>query len=426
MRMNDRNSNWKQYGRYFAGVALFLLIIASALTSLAAAKPDATNPNPANAPKPVATSVAPAQTANAVPVAPSAPPPDAQENSRVLIRDIASIEGIRNNPLIGYGIVIGLKGTGDRQQTVFTTQTLANVLQRLGLQIPAAAIQVRNVASVIVTAELPAFARPGTTVDVTVSSVGDAKSLEGGILLLTALHGVDGQVYGQAQGPLTLGGYSAGSNGNLKEVNHSTVGRVPEGGIVEKDASVDINRFSTLSFILRNPDFTAARDVAAVINADLKKSAAVALDSRRIDVSVAQSGVSSVPDLISEVQNLSINFHPPAKVIINERTGTIVMGGDVKLSPVAVIHGDLTVEVITKFAVSQPGPFSRTGDTKVIKDTDVTASEAPAKNIQLREGADVEELINGLHTMGATAHDVVAILQAIKSAGGLQAELEIQ
>lgn len=358
--------------------------------------------------------------------APNATRTDAEQNSRVLIRDIAMIEGVRDNPLVGYGIVIGLKGTGDRQQTVFTTQTLANVLQRLGLQIPAASIQVRNVASVIVTAELPPFARPGTTLDVTVSSVGDAKSLEGGVLLLTALHSTDGQVYAQAQGPVTLGGYSAGSNGSLKEVNHSTVARVPEGGIVEKDASVDLSRFTTLSFILRNPDFTASRDVAAVINTEFKKQIAVALDSRRIDVNVAQSGVSSVPALISEVQNLAISFHPPAMVIVNERTGTIVMGGDVKLSPVSVIHGDLTVEVTTKFAVSQPAPFSKTGDTKVIKDTDVTAEEAPAKTIQLNEGANVEELINGLHAMGATAHDVVAILQAIKSAGGLQAELEIQ
>jgi flagellar P-ring protein FlgI len=351
---------------------------------------------------------------------------DSQQNSRVLIRDIANIEGVRSNPLVGYGIVIGLKGTGDRQQTVFTTQTLANVLQRLGLQIPAGSIQVRNVASVIVTASLPAFARPGTALDVTVSSVGDAKSLEGGVLLLTALHSDDGQVYAQAQGPLTLGGYSAGSNGNTKQVNHPTVARVPEGGIVERDASVDLSRFTTLSFILRNPDFTAAHDVAAAINSEFKKPVAVALDSRRIDVNVAQSGITSVPTLISEVQNLAISFHPPAKVIVNERTGTIVMGGDVKLSPVAVIHGDLTVEVINKFSVSQPSPFSKMGDTKVIRDTDVTAEEPPAKTIQLSEGANVEELINGLHAMGATASDVVAILQAIKSDGGLQAELEIQ
>lgn len=349
----------------------------------------------------------------------------AEADRQVLVRDIATIEGIRENPLVGYGIVIGLRGTGDRQQTVFTTQTLANVLQRLGVQIPASSVQVRNVAAVIVTAMLPSFARPGTTLDVTVSSVGDAKSLEGGVLLLTALHGADGQVYAGAQGPLTLGGYSAGSSGNSKQVNHATVGRVPEGGIVERDSSIDLSHLATLSFILRDPSFAATRDVAAAINKEFGKTVASAQDSRRIDVSVAQSGDVSVPSLISKIQNLAISFHPVAKVVMNERTGTIVMGGDVKLAPVSVLHGDLTVEVTTKFAVSQPQPFSKNGDTKVIRDTDVTAQEEPARSIRLSEGANVEELINGLHSMGATAHDIVAILQAIKAAGGLQAELEV-
>lgn len=349
----------------------------------------------------------------------------AEADRQVLVRDIATIEGIRENPLVGYGIVIGLRGTGDRQQTVFTTQTLANVLQRLGVQIPASSVQVRNVAAVIVTAMLPSFARPGTTLDVTVSSVGDAKSLEGGVLLLTALHGADGQVYAGAQGPLTLGGYSAGSSGNSKQVNHATVGRVPEGGIVERDSSIDLSHLATLSFILRDPSFAATRDVAAAINKEFGKTVASAQDSRRIDVSVAQSGDGSVPSLISKIQNLAISFHPVAKVVMNERTGTIVMGGDVKLAPVSVLHGDLTVEVTTKFAVSQPQPFSKNGDTKVIRDTDVTAQEEPARSIRLSEGANVEELINGLHSMGATAHDIVAILQAIKAAGGLQAELEV-
>ena len=345
--------------------------------------------------------------------------------NQVLIRDIATIAGVRENPLVGYGIVIGLKGTGDRQQTIFTTQTLANVLQRLGVQIPASSVQVRNVASVIVTAALPAFAKPGTTLDVTVSSVGDAKSIEGGVLLLTSLHGADGQVYAEAQGPVTLGGYSAGGGANSKLVNHPTVGRVPEGGIVERDTSVDLNHLTTLSFMLREPDFTAAQQIESVINGEFGKPIASAKDSRRIDVNVAQAGAASVPTLISKVQNLAISFHPAAKVIINERTGTIVMGGDVKLSPVSVLHGDLTVEVTTKFAVSQPEPFSKNGQTRVIPDTDIRAQEGPAKSISLNEGASVEVLINGLHSIGATAHDIVAIIQAIKAAGGLQAELEI-
>jgi len=351
--------------------------------------------------------------------------PAVTENGRhVLIRDITTIAGIRENPLIGYGVVVGLRRTGDSQQTLFTTQTLANVLQRLGLQIPAATVQTRNIAAAMVTASLPPFAQPGTTFDVTVSSAGDAKSLEGGILLLTALHAADGSVYAEAQGPLTLGGYTAGSSFNVKEVNHATVGRVPSGGTVERYVSVDLSHLTTLSLILREPDFSAAREVATAINHDLGKDVATFTDSRRIDINVPESGVASVPMLIARVQNLGISIHPPAKVVLNERTGTIVMGGDVTLSPVSVLHGSLTVEVSTTFAVSQPAPLS-TGKTVVVPQTDVEAKDAPVRSIQLGAGASVEELINGLHAMGATARDIVAILQAIKAAGGLQAELEI-
>jgi flagellar P-ring protein FlgI len=285
-------------------------------------------------------------------------------------------------------------------------------------------VQVRNIAAVMVTASLPPFAQAGTTIDVTVSSAGDAKSLEGGVLLLTALHAADGSVYAEAQGPLTLGGYTAGSAANVKQVNHATVGRISGGGVVERDVSVDLSRLTTLSLVLREPDFTAARDVTAAINKDFDKPVASFVDGRRIDLSVPASGIASVPLLITRVQNLAVSVHPPAKVVMNERTGTIVMGGDVKLSPVSVMHGDLTVEVSTTFTVSQPEPFSK-GKTEVVPQTDVQAKDAPARSIQLSAGASVEELINGLHTMGATAHDIVAILQAIKAAGGLQAELEI-
>ena len=358
-------------------------------------------------------------------VAPAVPGTATDDPSKqVLIRDITTIAGVRENPLIGYGVVVGLRRTGDSQQTLFTTQTLANVLQRLGLQIPAAQVQTRNIAAAMVTASLPPFAEPGTTIDVTVSSAGDAKSLEGGVLLLTALHAADGNVYAEAQGPLTLGGYTAGSSLNAKEVNHATVGRVPSGGTVERYVSVDLSHLTTLSLVLREPDFSAAREVTAAINHDLGKDAATFVDSRRIDVSVPQSGMASVPLLIARVQNLAISIHPPAKVVLNERTGTIVMGGDVKLSPVSVLHGGLTVEVSTELIVSQPAPLSN-GKTVVVPQTDVEAKEQPVHSIQLGAGASVEELISGLHAMGATARDIVAILQAIKAAGGLQAELEI-
>jgi flagellar P-ring protein precursor FlgI len=348
-----------------------------------------------------------------------------EENRRVLLRDITSIEGIRENPLIGYSVVVGLNRTGDSQQTQFTTQTLANVLQRLGVQVPASTIQVRDVASVMVTASLPPFARAGTPLDVTVSSIGDAKSLEGGILLLTSLHAANGQVYAEAQGALTLGGYTAGGGGNSKVVNHATVGRVPGGGIVERDSSIDLKHLKILSLSLREPDFTSARDVANAINHEFGKELASAQDSRHVDVNIEQSGVASVPTLIAQVQNLTVSIRPPAKVVMNERTGTIVMGGDVKLSPVSVLHGDLTVEVTTNFEVSQALPDAPGGKTLVIPETEIRARDKPARSFQLKEGANVEELINGLHAMGATARDIVAILQAIKAAGGLQAELEV-
>jgi len=343
---------------------------------------------------------------------------------KVLLRDITQIAGVRENQLVGYGLVIGLARTGDTQQTFFTVQTLANSLIRMGVQIAPSIVVVKNVAAVFVTANLPAFSRPGMKVDVTVSSVGDAKSIVGGVLLLTALRAANGQIYAEAQGPIVIGGYSEGAGGNLRAVNHPTVGRIADGAIVEREVSVDLSRFRTLSLLLLNPDFTAARDIADVINQEFGKPIAAAIDSERIDVDVPASGAPSVPILISRVQNLSINARSPAKVVVNERTGTIVMGGDVRLSPVSVIHGSLTIDVQSVNLVSQPPPFSN-GQTKTVTETQLSVNEAPAQSIELQEGANVEELIKGLHAIGATAHDIIAILQAIKAAGGLQADLEV-
>jgi flagellar P-ring protein precursor FlgI len=343
---------------------------------------------------------------------------------KVLLRDVTQIEGVRDNELVGYGLVAGLNRTGDTQQTYFTVQTLANALTRMGVQIAPGVVVVKNVAAVFVTAKLPPFARPGMKIDVTVSSVGDAKSITGGVLLLTALRASNGFVYAEAQGPLVIGGYTEGLSGNVRSVNHPTVGRISDGGIVEREAAVDLSRFHIISLLLLNSDFTAARDVADVINKEFGKTIATALDSNRIDVNVADSGEPSVPILISRVQNLSINVHSPAKVIVNERTGTIVMGGDVRLSPVSVIHGSLTIDVQTALIVSQPPPFSG-GETKTVTETRLSVNDAPAQSIQLQEGANVDELIKGLHAIGATSHDIIAILQAIKAAGGLQADLEV-
>lgn len=353
-----------------------------------------------------------------------------ESDRKVLIRDVTQIQGVRDNQLVGYGLVAGLKNSGDTQQTFFTVQTLANSLQRMGVQISPGVVVVKNVAAVFVTATLPAFARPGMKVDVTVSSVGDAKSLQGGVLLMTALRAPNGEIYAEAQGPLVIGGYNEGVSGNSRTVNHLTVGRIAEGGEVERDAAVDLSRFTTVSLLLLNSDFTAARDIADAVNKEFGKPISKALDSRRIDIDVAASGAVSVPILISRVQNLSISFHSPAKVVVNERTGTIVMGGNVRLSPVSVIHGSLSIDIqTTHVIVQQPPTFTgkteMPGKPEVVDETRTTVNDAPAQSIQLQEGANVDELIKGLHAIGATSHDIISILQAIKAAGGLQADLEV-
>ena len=343
---------------------------------------------------------------------------------KALIRDVTSIEGVRDNPVLGYGMVVGLKGTGDRQQTIFSTQTLANILQHMGVQIPAATIQVHNVAAVFVTATLPPFATPGTHIDVTVASVGDARSLEGGMLLLTPLYGADGKTYAAAQGALVLGGYTAGAGGNSKQVNHPTTGRIPSGGIVERDSSLDLRTLPQLSLMLNEPNFTTAEEMAAVINGEFGKPIASVVDSRRVDLDSKAGEPGGVPSLLARVENLTIEVHRRAKVVVNERTGTVVMGRDVRLGAVSILHGNFSIEVATEFAVSQPNPLSR-GKTEVVPEQSVKAQEAPAQRVELTEGASVEQLVSGLQRIGATARDVIAILQAIKAAGALQADLEV-
>ena len=350
--------------------------------------------------------------------------PSAAKIREARVRDITEIQGVRENQLIGYGLVVGLQGTGDRQQTYFTVQTLANMLQRMGVQIPTSSVVVKNVAAVMVTAQLPAFAEPGMKMDITVSSVGDAKSIEGGVLLLTALHGADGQVYAEAQGPLTTGGYSEEMSGNLRAVNYPTVGLIANGAIIERPAALDLHGLHKISFLLRNADFTAARDIADAINRDFGAPLANVVDSRQVDVDAIASGMSSIPRLISRIQNLSVAVQAPARVVVNERTGTIVLGGDVLLSPVSVLHGGLQIQVDTVLTATEAAPASNAAPV-VVSNTQVNVQDKQAQSIHLGNGADVEELVKGLHTIGSTAHDIVSILEAIKSAGGLQADLEV-
>ena len=347
---------------------------------------------------------------------------------KVLIRDVATVEGIRDNSLIGYGLVVGLRGTGDKQQTYFTVQTLASILARMGVQIPSSVlqstVQVKNVAAVFVTATLPPFTPPGMHLDVTVSSVGDARSLEGGLLLLTPLYAADGQVYAAAQGPVVVGGYLAGSGTNSKQVNHPTVGRVPSGGMSERDSSLDLAKLPYLALVLNDADFATAEQIAAVINREVSGPVATAMDSRRVKIEVTASAPMPVPALLARIENLEIAVRRRAKVVVNERTGTVVLGKDVRLGAVSILHGNFSIEVTTGLQVSQPNPLAN-GQTAVVPQTKVSTQEAAARNVELGEGASVEQLVTRLQAIGATARDVVSILQAIKAAGALEAELEV-
>lgn len=360
----------------------------------------------------------------------SAPRPCAAvENDlhKVLIRDVTTVEGVRENSLVGYGLVVGLRGTGDKQQTFFTVQTLASILARMGVEIPPAVVQtmmqVKNVAAVFVTASLPPFARAGIHIDATVSSAGDARSLEGGLLLLTPLYAADGQVYAAAQGPLVVGGYMAGMAANSRQVNHPTVGRIPAGALVERDTSLDLAKLSRISLLLNDADFSTAEDVAGVINQQMSGLATV-VDSRRVDVRMPSEDSIPVPALLARIENLEIEVRRRAKVIVNERTGTVVLGKDVHLGAVSILHGNLSIEVTRDFAVSQPNAGAA-GQTEVVPQVNVNAHETAARNVELKEGASVDELVTRLQAIGATARDVISILQAIKAAGALDADLEV-
>jgi flagellar P-ring protein precursor FlgI len=361
----------------------------------------------------------------ALPAAASSAQADDVKVHTAHLKDITSVEGVRDNMLMGYGLVAGLNGTGDRQQTIFSTQTLASMLQKMGVAVGApATMLVHNIAAVFVTATLPPFARPGMRIDATISSIGDAKSLEGGTLVLTSLYGPDGQVYGVAQGGLVLGGYSAGGRGNSKVLNHPTVGRIVGGALIERDTAVNLRDVTTVFLLLHNPDYATARGIAATVNKELGNDSARALDSRRVEISGIEKGPDAVLLLLARIEELQVPFSTPAKVVVNERTGTVVMGADVTLGPCSILHGNLAIEVVTRLQVSQPQPLGQ-GQTEVVPETTVKAQEGPAQAIHLDEGATVDELIRGLQSIGATARDIVAILQAIKAAGALQADLEI-
>ena len=344
------------------------------------------------------------------------------------VKDVATIEGIRDNQLVGYGLVVGLRGTGDSSQTVFPAQTLISALERMGITIPqtgsnsASNMQVKNMAAVFVVATLPPFSRPGYRVDITASSAGDARSLEGGILLMTPLYGPDGQVYAQAQGSLVLGGYMATGGGNTRQMNHPTTARIPGGALVERPVPFELKQMQTISVILNDADFHTAERMAASMDKSLGSNRAHAVDSRRVEIKLQPND--DIAMLLDKVEAVEVEVYPRARVVVNERTGTVVIGGTVRLQPVSILHGGLSVNVISETMVSQPNALSA-GSTEVVRQTTVQAQDKPVNRIDLKEGATVEDLVLELQLTGAGARDVISILQAMKQAGALEADLEV-
>ncbi len=353
---------------------------------------------------------------------------DPRPERRALVKDVASIEGIRDNQLIGYGVVVGLRGTGDTQQTIFPMQTLLSILLRMGVNVPqtgtlsAQNMQVKNMAAVFIEATLPPFIRSGQKIDVTVSSAGDARSLEGGVLLLSPLYGPDGQIYAQAEGPLVIGGYRISAGFNTTQVNYPTTARIPGGALVERTVPFELKQMRTVDVELRDADFHTAERMAQAIDVSLGGPRAQVVDSRTVEL-IPQPG-ESLPELLDRVESTEINVYPRAKVVVNERTGTVVIGGKVRLQPVQILHGGLSVNVVTEFQVSQPNAFGQ-GTTEVVPQTSVQANDKPVNRIELKQGATVEDLVDELQKIGATARDVISILQAMKAAGALEADLEV-
>jgi len=347
------------------------------------------------------------------------------------IKDIAQIHGVRGNQLIGYGLVTGLNGTGDNmKKSLFTLQAVYNMMSRNGITIDPGemdSIKINNVAAVMVTANLPPFASSGSRIDIQVSSIGDASSLAGGTLLMTPLKGVDGKVYAIAQGPLAIGAFSYGGKAASAQKNHPTVGHIANGAIVEGTVPVDIGSDGTLTYQLTEADFTTANNMTKAINRKFGEGTAYPLDSGTIAINIPEHHQAHIVDFISSVENLDIEADSKARVVVNERTGTVVMGQDVKLSTVAVSHGNLNLIIRDSFDVTQPNPFSdgQTVITPGESDIVVNEEEGQLMVIDLNNDVTIGDIANALNAIGATPRDLIAIFQAIKAAGSLHGELVI-
>jgi flagellar P-ring protein precursor FlgI len=342
------------------------------------------------------------------------------------IKEVASVQGVRSNALAGYGLVVGLDGTGDQSTSApFTAQSLNALLQQMGVTIPpGTSMQVKNIAAVMVTAQLPAFAQPGQSIDVNVSSLGNAKSLRGGMLIATPLKGADGQIYAMAQGNLIVGGSGAAAGGSKVQINHLSAGRIPDGASVERAVPTPLNQGDYMQLDLNSSDFNTAREVARAINAKMPDNPAQAMDGRVVRVRMPVSPDARV-SFMADIENLPLSLAAPAaKVVINARTGSVVINGSVSLAACAVAHGSLSVTINATPVVSQPGPLSQ-GKTVVGEKAEITIKQEPGALIQMPASTKLADVVKALSALGATPQDLLAILQAMKSAGALNAELEV-
>ena len=347
----------------------------------------------------------------------------APQGEAVRIKDIASFSGVRDNQLIGYGLVVGLGGTGDKTSSVFTMRSMVNMLERMGVSVDMRQMKPKNVAAVMVTAKMPVSSKPGTRLDVTVSSLGDATSLLGGVLLQTPLTGVDGKIYGLAQGSMILGGFSVEGEAATATKNVTTVGMIPGGALVERSVPFEFNDQDKLTLHLRQPDFSTSMQMAERLNAAMGGQFATATDAASVDVAIPPEYRGNLVPLMASVENIEITPDNPAKVVVDEKTGTVVLGKDVRISRAAVAHGNLSVLISEYQDVSQPGPFS-SGNTVVTPQTEINVNEQN-RRLMMVEGATLQELVDGLNAIGATPRDLITILRTLKNAGALHAELEV-
>lgn len=349
----------------------------------------------------------------------------AQAVAQTRLKDLVEVEGVRENQLVGYGLVVGLNGTGDGlRNSPYTEQSLKGMLERLGVSVRDANLRARNVAAVMVTANLPPFARQGSRIDVTVSSLGDATSLQGGTLVVTPLLGADGQAYAVAQGSLVVGGFTAQGQGAQVTQNTPTQARIPGGAIVEREVGFEFSSLSTIRLFLRNPDFTTARRIETALNRRLGKGSARMLDASTVELRVPKRYAGNQAALVADLESTEIQPDTPARVVVDERSGTVVIGENVRIGKVAVSQGGLTVRVEENPVASQPSPFSD-GETVALPRTDATVRQEEGALAVIGEATSLQELVNGLNALGVKPRDVISILQAIKAAGALHADLEV-